>query len=42
MYAIDIQDLTKRYGNILAVDHLTLRAEEGELLSLLGVNGAGK
>lgn len=42
MYAIDIQGLTKRYGNILAVDHLTLRAEEGELLSLLGVNGAGK
>ena len=42
MYAIDIQGLTKRYDNILAVDHLTLRAEEGELLSLLGVNGAGK
>jgi ABC-2 type transport system ATP-binding protein len=42
MYAIDIQGLTKRYGDILAVDHLTLRAEEGELLSLLGVNGAGK
>ena len=42
MYAIDIPGLTKRYGNILAVDRLTLRAEEGELLSLLGVNGAGK
>ena len=42
MYAIDIQGLTKRYGEILALDHLTLRVEEGELLSLLGVNGAGK
>ena len=42
MYAIDIQGLTKRYGEVLAVDRLTLRAEEGELLSLLGVNGAGK
>ena len=42
MYAIDIQGLTKRYGDILAVDHLTLQIEEGELLSLLGVNGAGK
>jgi ABC-2 type transport system ATP-binding protein len=42
MYAIDIQGLTKRYGEVLAVDNLTLQAEEGELLSLLGVNGAGK
>ena len=42
MYAIDIQGLTKCYGEILALDHLTLRVEEGELLSLLGVNGAGK
>ena len=42
MYAIDIQGLTKRYGEVLAVDSLTLQAEEGELLSLLGVNGAGK
>ena len=42
MYAIEINGLTKRYGNILAVDHLTLQMEEGELLSLLGVNGAGK
>ena len=42
MYAIEINGLTKRYGDILAVDHLTLQIEEGELLSLLGVNGAGK
>ena len=42
MYAIDIQNLTKRYGSTLAVDGLSLRIPEGELLSLLGVNGAGK
>ena len=42
MYAIDIQNLSKRYGDTLAVDQLTLRVPEGELLSLLGVNGAGK
>ena len=42
MYAVDIQSLTKRYGEVLAVDQLTLRVSEGELLSLLGVNGAGK
>ena len=42
MYAIDIQNLTKRYGDTLAVDDLSLSVREGELLSLLGVNGAGK
>ena len=42
MYAIDIQNLTKRYGSTLAVDGLSLRIPEGELLSLLGINGAGK
>lgn len=42
MKAIEINALTKRYGDILAVDNLTLSVEEGELFSLLGVNGAGK
>lgn len=42
MHAIDIQGLTKRYRDVLAVDHLSLCIEEGELFSLLGVNGAGK
>ena len=42
MYAIYIQNLSKRYGDTLAVDQLTLRVSEGELLALLGVNGAGK
>lgn len=35
-------DLTKRYGNVTAVDGLNLTVEQGELYALLGVNGAGK
>lgn len=42
MSAIEIQNLTKYYGNIVAVDGLSLCIEQGELFSLLGVNGAGK
>ena len=42
MSAIEIKALTKRYGDIVAVDGLSLSIEEGELFSLLGVNGAGK
>ena len=42
MNAIEIQGLTKRYGDVVAVDNLTLSIREGELFSLLGVNGAGK
>lgn len=42
MDAIKIQGLTKRYGNLIAVDGLSLCIKEGELFALLGVNGAGK
>ena len=42
MKAIQIEGLTKRYRDVVAVDGLSLAVEEGELLSLLGVNGAGK
>ncbi|MBQ8309794.1 MAG: ATP-binding cassette domain-containing protein [Clostridia bacterium] len=40
--AIVIEHLTKRFGNRVAVNDLTLRVAEGELLALLGLNGAGK
>ena len=40
--AIQIEKLTKKYKDILAVDDLTLSVKQGELFSLLGVNGAGK
>lgn len=42
MSAIQIQNLTKRYRDVVAVDHLSLAVEQGELMALLGVNGAGK
>ena len=42
MNAIKIENLTKRYKDVIAVDGLSLCIKEGELFSLLGVNGAGK
>lgn len=42
MNAIEIKSLTKRYKDLVAVDHLSLGIRQGELFSLLGVNGAGK
>ena len=42
MVAIKTVDLTKKYKDLVAVDQLNLQIEEGELFSLLGVNGAGK
>ena len=40
--AIATQNLTKSYGDVLAVDNLDLLVPKGELFALLGVNGAGK
>lgn len=42
MDAIKTTDLTKKYNDIIAVDHLNLEIKQGELFSLLGINGAGK
>ena len=42
MTAIKIENLTKQYKDVKAVDCLSLEIEQGELFSLLGVNGAGK
>jgi ABC-2 type transport system ATP-binding protein len=42
MGAIEVRGLTKRYGDVLAVDGLDLSVESGELFGLLGPNGAGK
>jgi ABC-2 type transport system ATP-binding protein len=39
---ISIRGLTKRYGNVLAVNNLSLSVEQGEILGFLGLNGAGK
>lgn len=42
MESIKTIDLTKKYEDVMAVDHLNLSVEDGELFSLLGINGAGK
>ena len=42
MDAIKIENLTKKYKDVVAVDGISLSVKEGELFSLLGVNGAGK
>ena len=42
MQAIKTVNLTKKYKDVVAVEHLNLQIEKGELFSLLGVNGAGK
>lgn len=42
MEAVRTENLTKKYKDVTAVDGLTLTIEEGELFSLLGVNGSGK
>ena len=39
---IEVVDLTKRYGKVLAVDRLSFRVEPGTITGFLGPNGAGK
>src|SRR3989449_63270 len=42
MIVMEVRDLTKRFGGLVAVDHVTFQANEGEVLSIIGPNGAGK
>src|SRR6478752_110638 len=39
---IDAENLTKKFGDITAVEGLTFHVNEGEIFGLLGPNGAGK
>jgi ABC-2 type transport system ATP-binding protein len=39
---IEVQDLTKAYGSVTAVDHVSFNVNKGEILGFLGPNGAGK
>ena len=42
MAAITVQGLTKRFGDVLAVDRLSFQVDEGTVAGFLGPNGAGK
>jgi len=39
---LELDDLTRRFGPVVALDHLSLQVAPGELIGLLGPNGAGK
>jgi ABC-2 type transport system ATP-binding protein len=39
---IEVADLTKKFGDLVAVDHLNLTVKRGEIFGFLGPNGAGK
>jgi len=40
--AVEVEDLTKRFGDFTAVDRVTFEVEPGEIFGFLGPNGAGK
>lgn len=42
MSMIEIENLTRRFGAFIAVDHINFSVERGEVLGFLGPNGAGK
>jgi ABC-2 type transport system ATP-binding protein len=42
LIVIDAENLTKKFGDLTAVDNLTLHVDEGEVFGFLGPNGAGK
>ena len=41
-YAIDVNNLTKKFGNFTAVDNISFNVKRGEIFGFLGANGAGK
>lgn len=42
MAYLEVKDITKRFGGIVAVDHVSFEVEKGEIVSIIGPNGAGK
>lgn len=42
MNVLEIHNLTKKFGDFIAVDNITLNVREGEIFGFLGANGAGK
>jgi ABC-2 type transport system ATP-binding protein len=40
--AVAVEDLTRTFGDFVAVDHIHFQVEKGEIFGFLGPNGAGK
>lgn len=41
-YVINVENLTKKFGDFTAVDHISFKVKKGEIFGFLGANGAGK
>src|SRR5438552_3999800 len=39
---LELDELTRRFGGLVAVDHVSMRVSEGEVRAVIGPNGAGK
>lgn len=42
IYAVEVEDLVKTFGDFVAVDHIRFQVKKGEIFGFLGPNGAGK
>jgi ABC-2 type transport system ATP-binding protein len=42
MYSIEVNNLTKKFGSFVSVDHINFNVKKGEIFGFLGANGAGK
>ena len=42
MALLELDELTRRFGGLVAVDHVSMRVEESEVRAVIGPNGAGK
>ncbi len=41
-FSVQVENLTRRFGSFVAVDHISFQVQDGEIFGFLGANGAGK